>query len=60
MTETEHLHLKKMGQGDYYNVDDMNRNSDLIDAKLKALESDLEATNTEFLPNVKENHDTAF
>ena len=47
MTETEHLHLKKMGQGDYYNVDDMNRNSDLIDAKLKTLESNLEATNTE-------------
>lgn len=47
MTETEHLHLKKMGQGDYYNVDDMNRNSDLIDAKLKTLESDLEVTNTE-------------
>ena len=52
MTETEHLHLKKMGQGDYYNVDDMNRNSDLIDAKLKTLESDLEVTNTELANKV--------
>lgn len=47
MTETEYLKLKKPAQEDFYNVDDMNRNSDVIDAKLKTLESDLEATNTE-------------
>lgn len=38
MTETEHLHLKKPGQGDYYNVDDFNENADLIDAKLKEID----------------------
>lgn len=47
MTETEYLKLKKPAQEDFYNVDDMNRNSDLIDAKLKTLASDLEVTNTE-------------
>ena len=38
MTETEHLHLKKPGQGDYYNVDDFNGNADLIDTKLKEID----------------------
>lgn len=47
MTETEYLKLKKPAQEDFYNVDDMSRNSDLIDAKLKTLASDLEATNTD-------------
>lgn len=47
MTETEYLKLKKPAQEDFYNVDDMNRNSDAIDAKLKTLASDLETTNTE-------------
>lgn len=35
MTETEYIHLKKPGQGDYYNVDDFNENADLVDTKLK-------------------------
>lgn len=47
MTETEYLKLKKPAQEDFYNVDDMNRNSDVIDEKLKTLASDLEVTNTE-------------
>lgn len=38
MTETEYLHLKKPGQGDYYNVDDFNGNADLIDTKLKEID----------------------
>lgn len=39
MTETEHLHLKKMGQGDYYSVDDFNANADIVDAKLKEIDA---------------------
>ena len=34
MTETGYLHLQKPGQGDSYNVDDFNRNADLLDAKI--------------------------
>lgn len=34
MTETENLHLKKPSQEDFYNVDDFNLNSDLIDVKI--------------------------
>lgn len=34
MTETENLHLKKPSQEDFYNVDDFNLNSDLLDAKI--------------------------
>lgn len=34
MTETGNLHLKKPSQEDFYNVDDFNLNSDLLDAKI--------------------------
>ncbi|WP_418449637.1 hypothetical protein [Alistipes sp.] len=34
MTETGNLHLKKLSQEDFYNVDDFNLNSDLLDAKI--------------------------
>lgn len=45
MTETEHLHLKKPGQGDYYNVDDFNGNADLIDTKLKEIDDSVAQPN---------------
>ena len=38
MQTTENLGLRKPEAGDFYNVEDMNYNSDVIDAKLKEIE----------------------
>ncbi|MBB6218648.1 hypothetical protein HNQ80_004822 [Anaerosolibacter carboniphilus] len=41
METTQNYNLKKPGQEDFYNVDDFNYNSDVVDAELKKLETEV-------------------
>mgnify|MGYP000178798343 FL=1 len=47
MKETTNLKLKKPDQNDFYNIDDFNNNSDIIDEEIGKIKEDMKNISTD-------------